>query len=59
MDWNQRYSSDPSNWLGPPRKLLQDYADILPSGGLAFEAAMGMGNDLPFLLEKKYQVLSG
>lgn len=57
MDWNQRYSSDPSNWLGPPRSLLQDYADILPLGGLAFEAAMGMGNDLPFLLEKKYQVL--
>jgi len=57
MDWNQRYSSDPSNWLGPPRQLLQDYANILPSGGLAFEAAMGMGNDLPLLLEKKYQVL--
>jgi tellurite methyltransferase len=58
MDWNQRYSSDPSNWLGPPRNLLQDYADILPSGGLGFEVAMGMGNDLPFLLEKKFQVLA-
>jgi tellurite methyltransferase len=57
MDWNQRYSSDSSNWLGPPRSLLRDNAIILPSGGLAFEAAMGMGNDLPFLLEKKFQVL--
>jgi tellurite methyltransferase len=58
MDWNQRYLSEPSNWLGPPRQLLQDYTYILPSGGLAFEAAMGMGNDIPFLLEKKYQVLA-
>jgi tellurite methyltransferase len=58
MDWNQRYSSDSSNWLGPPRILLQDFAYILPSGGLAFEAAMGMGNDLPFLQEKEFQVLA-
>jgi tellurite methyltransferase len=58
MDWNQRYSLDPLNWSGPPRELLQKNAHILPCGGVAFEAAMGMGNDLPFLLEKKFQVLA-
>ena len=58
MDWNQRYSSNSSNWLGPPRSLLRDNIPILHQGGLAFEAAMGMGNDLPFLLEKKFQVLA-
>jgi len=57
MDWNHRYSSEPSNWSGPPRGLLRDNAHILPSGGVAFEAAMGMGNDLSFLLEKNFQVL--
>ena len=58
MDWNQRYSLDPFNWSGPPRELLLDNAHILPGGGIAFEAAMGMGNDLPFLLEKNFQVLA-
>ena len=57
MDWNQRYSSGPSNWLGPPRKILRENVHILPSGGLAFEAAMGMGNDLPYLIENKFRVL--
>jgi tellurite methyltransferase len=57
MDWNQRYSLDPPNWSGPPRELLQDNAHILPCGGVAFEPAMGMGNDLPFLLEMNFQVL--
>lgn len=58
MDWNHRYSSEPANWIGPTRALLRNYQHLLPPpGGLVFEAAMGMGNDLPFLLNNGYRVL--
>lgn len=57
MDWNQRYASDAENWLNPTRTLLIEHADLLAHSGLAFEAAMGMGNNLPFLLEHGYRVI--
>lgn len=57
MDWNNRYSSEPANWIGPTRALLQKNENLLPSGGIVFEAAMGMGNNMPFLLEREYRIL--
>jgi len=57
MEWNQRYSSEPANWIGPTRALLWNNENLLPTGGLVLEAAMGMGNNMPFLLEKGYRIL--
>ncbi len=55
MDWNERYSKESTNWAGPPRALLRNNPHLL-QGGLAFVAAMGMGNDFPLLIETGYQV---
>ncbi len=55
MNWNERYSQDSSKWAGPPRALLRNNPHLL-HGGLAFVAAMGMGNDFPLLLENGYKV---
>jgi tellurite methyltransferase len=57
VDWNQRYSSEIENWLSLARALLREHAPLLTHPGIAFEAAMGMGNNLGFLLEHGYRVM--
>lgn len=57
MEWNQRYSTDLNNWLAPARTLLTDHENMLSGDGVAFEAAMGMGNNIQFLIDHQYRVV--
>ncbi|HPH94789.1 MAG TPA: class I SAM-dependent methyltransferase [Anaerolineaceae bacterium] len=55
--WNERYQLDWYSKLTTPRRLLVEHAHLLPPGGVAFEAAMGMGGSAGFLLSRKFKVL--
>jgi len=55
--WNLRYQADPRNSFELPRKLLLEYADLLPSEGLALDIAMGLGGNARFLLQHGLRVV--
>jgi len=40
-----------------PRTFLRQSADLLPSGGLALDVAMGLGGNAGFLLRRGFRVL--
>jgi tellurite methyltransferase len=56
--WNARYQED-ERYLGdvPPRRFLVENAGSLPRQGLALDAAMGLGGNAGFLLERGLQVV--
>jgi len=56
--WNARYRED-ERYAGdiPPRRFLVENADCLPPRGLALDAAMGLGGNARFLLERGLRVL--
>ena len=56
--WNTRYSQD-ERYLGdiPPRHFLVENATCLPTKGLALDAAMGLGGNAGFLLERGLRVV--
>jgi tellurite methyltransferase len=56
--WNARYRQD-ERYTGviPPRRFLVDNAAYLPVGGLALEAAMGLGGNAGFLMERGLRVV--
>lgn len=56
-DWNARYRSDMGNELSSPRDWLVEHADLLPSSGVAFEAAIGRGDTAGFLSGRGFQVI--
>lgn len=55
--WNERYQQDEFNTLVEPRELLVQNANLLPHQGLVFEAAMGLGGNAGFLLERGLRVI--
>ncbi len=55
--WNARYQQDPYRTLLEARPLLAQNAHLLPRQGLAFEAAMGLGANSAFLLERGLRVI--
>ena len=55
--WNARYQHDGYNALVEPRELLVQNADLLPPAGLVFEAAMGLGGNAGYLLERGLRVV--
>lgn len=55
--WNTRYLEDTSSTFDQPRSLLVDHADLLPSGGLALDLAMGTGGNAGFLLKQGLGVI--
>jgi tellurite methyltransferase len=56
--WNARYRQD-ERYPGdiPPRRFLVEHADRLPQRGLALDAAMGLGGNADFLLERGLRVV--
>ena len=56
--WNARYRQD-ERYLGdiPPRRFLVENADCLLPQGLALDAAMGLGGNAHFLLERGLRVI--
>lgn len=51
--WNKRYRAGSKEWLShPPKKLLQDFAHLLPQDGLALDVAAGVGTNSIYLAEK-------
>lgn len=55
--WNTRYQQDWYSNFTIPRRLLVEHAHLLPPGGVAFEAAMGMAGSAEFLINRGFKVL--
>jgi tellurite methyltransferase len=55
--WNNRYSNSPENWFGSPRAIVTDHLNLLPSAGLALDAAMGTGANADLLLDHGLAVI--
>ena len=56
--WNARYREDERYQRDvPPRRFLVENADCLPRQGLALDAAMGLGGNAGFLLERGLRVV--
>jgi SAM-dependent methyltransferase len=57
--WNRRYRREATQWLArPPRQLLLDHADLLPSEGLALDSAAGVAANGLFLAERGLHVVA-
>lgn len=51
--WNERYHLESEGWLShPTKKLLLEFAHLLPKKGLALDAASGVATNSIFLAEK-------
>lgn len=56
--WDQRYQEESRyNSFNRPRPFLVENAGFLPSCGLALDAAMGLGGNAAFLLERGLRVV--
>lgn len=57
--WNDRYVTEGAAWLAnQPRQLLHEFAHLLPSGGLALDAAAGVSSHGRFLAERGLHVVA-
>jgi SAM-dependent methyltransferase len=57
--WDARYSSEKEVWLGrEPRQLLLDFTHLLPSSGLALDAAAGVGHNSLYLARHGLRVIA-
>jgi tellurite methyltransferase len=55
--WNLRYQSSADTASHLPSSLLEKYAGLLPSSGLALDIAMGLGDNSSFLLSRGLRVI--
>jgi hypothetical protein len=55
--WNLRYREDSRNIFEPPRSLLVDHSETIPTCGLALDIAMGLGNNTNYLLKRGLTVI--
>jgi SAM-dependent methyltransferase len=57
--WDERYTLEGEQWLAKsPRQLLEAYAHMLPSNGLALDAACGVGVNALFLARRGLHVVA-
>ncbi len=57
--WNERFAREREEWMNrPPRSLLVEQAKYLPTGGLALDAAAGMGTDSLYLAQQGLRVIA-
>jgi SAM-dependent methyltransferase len=57
--WDARYQDNGQPWLPrKPRRLLIDYAYLLPEAGLALDAACGVGANGHFLAQRGLRVIA-
>ena len=57
--WNQRYTQDGGHWQeSRPRRLLVEFAHLLPDSGLALDAAAGVALHGLFLAERGLHVIA-
>jgi hypothetical protein len=57
--WDTRYAEEGEEWLErSPRPLLLDYAHVLPSSGLALDAASGVANNGAYLARLGLRVIA-
>ncbi len=57
-DWDQQYRQRIGAEPCIPRQWLINHASLLPSEGACFEAASGLGNNLPYLMGRGYRVFT-
>ena len=55
-NWDEQYRKRIGNEPSIPRNWLVEHADLYPSGGACFEAAVGLGGNLPYLMGRGYRV---
>jgi len=57
--WNERYAQEKDRWLEhEPRRLLVEYAHLLPASGLALDAASGVGINSLFVARRGLRVIA-
>lgn len=57
--WDARYQSELEDWLSRgPRQLLVDHTELLPPGGLALDAAAGVGHSSLYLARQGLRVIA-
>lgn len=57
--WNRRYTVEGPAWSQrPPNQMLVDHADLLPSTGIALDAAAGVGINSVFLAQRGLHVIA-
>lgn len=57
--WRARYQREAAEWSQrPPNWLLTEYADLLPTAGLALDAAAGVGINSIFLAQRGMRVVA-
>lgn len=57
--WNDRYQAEEDIWLRRnPNPLLEEYVSLLPTYGLALDAAAGVGINSRFLAQRGLRVIS-
>jgi tellurite methyltransferase len=57
LRWNKRYQQEDHDSFNVPRPFLVNHAHLLPAMGLAFDAAMGLGGNASFLLQRGLRVI--
>ncbi len=57
MEWDDRYRAEITKPPRQPRPWLVDHEYMFPPSGWALDAAMGLGNNAGFLLNKSRNVL--
>jgi SAM-dependent methyltransferase len=55
--WNERYAQEFRDSFARPRPFLLQSAHHLPASGLALDAAMGLGGNAGFLLQRGLRVI--
>jgi tellurite methyltransferase len=55
--WNARYREDKRYSFERPRDFLVENSGLLPSSGLALDAAMGLGSNAGFLIDQGLDVI--
>ncbi|MCA9950924.1 MAG: class I SAM-dependent methyltransferase [Anaerolineales bacterium] len=57
--WNKRFTESRTSWLrAQPRQLLIDFAYLLPSSGLALDAAAGVATHGLFMAQRGLHVIA-
>jgi SAM-dependent methyltransferase len=55
--WNERYTYAKSKDFQTPHEFLLEHIDLLPSSGIVLDIAMGVGKNIPAILNKGLDII--
>lgn len=57
LRWDERYQQARYNTFDQPRQFLIDHSELLPKAGIALDAAMGLGGNAGYLIDRGLSVI--